>query len=77
VAASVLFSLAHGPPLPPTRERLALSLFLFGGGMLLGFVCEHVGMIAAMVAHAAYDFVLLMIFRRQWLAGGVSAGAPG
>jgi len=64
---SLLFLLTH---VPAYRFRkldgatIAQAAGVFGGSVVLGFVFEYVGLLAAMLVHAWIDIVGLLIVRR-------------
>ena len=64
---SLLFVLTH---VPAYRFRkldgatIAQAAGVFGGSVVLGFVFEYVGLLAAMLVHAWIDIVGLLIVRR-------------
>jgi membrane protease YdiL (CAAX protease family) len=71
---SLLFLLTH---VPVYRFRkldaatLAQAASVFGGSVLLGFVFEYVGLIAAMLVHAWIDIVGLLIVRQAILRASI------
>ncbi|MCB2156038.1 CPBP family intramembrane metalloprotease [bacterium] len=69
--AAALFALGHGVLTRLTWGRIAFTAFLFGAGVLLGLLYEWAGLAAAMMAHATYDFVVLLLLRRQMIREGV------
>ena len=64
---SLLFLLTH---MPVYRFRqldgatLAQAASVFGGSVVLGFVFQYVGLIAAMLVHAWIDIVGLLLVRQ-------------
>jgi membrane protease YdiL (CAAX protease family) len=67
--AAVVFALAHFLLTRLTWGRLAYTAALVLAGAGLGYLAEWAGLLAAMTAHAAYDFVALLWaewdFRRE------------
>ena len=68
--AAVAFALLHGFLMRLSWGGLLLTAYVFAAGVGLGFLCEHVGLLAAMCAHAAYDFVSLCGYVYDWRRAG-------
>jgi membrane protease YdiL (CAAX protease family) len=67
VGASLLFLLVHAGAYDFRRlDRTALwqASCVFGMSLLLGFIFEYIGLLAAMIAHAVVDIVGLYLVRR-------------
>lgn len=64
LAASFVFALLH-TGLPRSRNVILFAVYAFAMGVLLGVVAGRSGLVAAMVAHAVYDFVFLLIADRR------------
>lgn len=62
--AAILFALAHGLLTRLTLGRVAYTLALVAAGAGLGYLAEWAGLLAAITAHAVYDFVALLTARR-------------
>lgn len=60
---SVLFVLAHLGIGRFNHAKAAFGAFVFSMSVLLGFTYEQVGLVAAFVAHASFDMVLLLMLR--------------
>lgn len=61
--AALVFALAHtGVTVSPAK--LAFAAFVFVMGLLLGMLYERAGLVAAMVAHAVYDLIVLLAAKR-------------
>lgn len=61
--AALVFALAHtGVSISPAK--LAFAAFVFVMGLLLGTLYGQVGLVAAVVAHAAYDLIFLLAVKR-------------
>ena len=69
---SILFAAVHVNYVALARDRANLALsalaigMVFGLSLILGVVFERVGLVAAMLAHGAYDFIVLVAYRRLW-----------
>lgn len=64
---SLLFLLTHVPAYRFPKldgATIAQAAGVFGGSVVLGFVFEYVGLLAAMLVHAWIDIVGLLIVRR-------------
>jgi membrane protease YdiL (CAAX protease family) len=65
---SLLFLLTHVPVYrfrQLDRATIAQAAGVFGGSVVLGFVFEYVGLLAAMLVHAWIDIVGLLIVRHM------------
>lgn len=65
--SSLLFALVHGAALRRNWGAALYLALLFAGGVLLGLVARHAGLLAAMWAHTLYDAVVLLLLRRDML----------
>jgi membrane protease YdiL (CAAX protease family) len=75
--AALAFALLHGFIVRLSWGGLLLTAYVFAAGVGLGFLCEHVGLLAAISAHAAYDFVSLCGYVYDWRrAGGGQSPRP-
>ena len=73
---SLLFLLTHVPVYRLRKldgATLAQAAGLFGGSVLLGFVFQYVGLLAAMLVHAWIDIVGLLIVRQATLRQALQA----
>jgi membrane protease YdiL (CAAX protease family) len=67
---SILFAAVHVNYVALARDRANVRLsaiavgMVFGLSLILGVVFERVGLVAAMLAHGAYDFIVLVAYRR-------------
>lgn len=60
---SIIFALGHtGISLKPAK--LAFAAFVFAMGLLLGTIYERYGLIAAIIFHAIYDLIFLLVVKR-------------
>lgn len=60
---SLLFALGHiGLSFNPAK--LAFAVFIFAMGLLLGTLYERSGLIAAIVLHAVYDLIFLLVVKK-------------
>jgi hypothetical protein len=68
LAASILFGLAH----PISRTYVVLAT---GMGLVLGALYLATGnLLSAIVAHAVYDAVILVRWKREWIAEQAKQG---
>jgi uncharacterized protein len=63
--SAALFGVAHGFNAPGWKGRLLYLSGAFGVGLLLTWLFLAVGLWAAVVCHAAYDFIALEALRRE------------
>lgn len=62
---SVIFVGLHGYFKFQSLGHIAFGLMMFGLSVLLGYLFEYVGLIAAMSAHAAYDMIMLYVVQKK------------
>ena len=63
---SALFALVHGTVLASRSwSALACTALLLAGGIVLGLLYERAGLLAAVWAHALYDWAMLLLAWRQ------------
>lgn len=65
---SILFVAIHGYFKFRKPGHWLFGILMFGLSMLLGLLFQHVGLIAAMCAHAVYDVLML-----RWVQSGLPA----
>lgn len=61
---SIIFVGLHGYFKFKSIGHLLFGLLMFGLSVFLGYLYEEAGLVAAMTAHAAYDFIIL-----RWMEG--------
>ena len=64
--AALVFALMHGVVLSLRWRWLLFGAYLFAAGVGLGYLCAWSGLVAAMVAHAAYDVVAIYFCIDVW-----------
>lgn len=57
---SVLFIAIHGYISIKSAGHILFTILLLGLSLMLGFLFEYSGIVAAMLAHAVYDFIMLL-----------------
>lgn len=67
--ASLAFALAHVGGNVFTWTKACFTAYVFVVGLLFGLLNEHVGLVAAMSAHVAFDLVFLVKLRVPIVAG--------
>jgi uncharacterized protein len=60
---SLVFALGH-TGISFNRAKLAFAGFVFAMGLLLGTIYERSGLIAAIVLHAVYDLIFLLVVKK-------------
>jgi membrane protease YdiL (CAAX protease family) len=73
---SLLFLLTHVPVYRFRRldgATMAQAAAVFGGSVVLGFVFDHVGLLAAMLVHMWIDIVGLLLVRQALQARALLA----
>jgi len=71
---SLVFMFAHGVILPLTWRRAVFGATIFSLSVGLGLLARHVGLASAMMAHAVYDFAVLVVLD-QWRRRTTAASA--
>lgn len=66
---SVIFIGIHGYFKFTSAGHLIFGVMMFGLSVILGYLFEYSGLVAAMTAHAVYDILMLW-----WVATGVRSG---
>lgn len=62
---SMIFIAIHGYFKFRSPGHILFGVIMFGLSFMLGLLFEHVGLIAAMTAHAIYDVIMLQIIQRR------------
>lgn len=62
---SLIFIGLHGYFKFRSSGHILFGAMMFGLSVLLGYLFEYVGLIAAMSAHAAYDVIVLQLMQRK------------
>lgn len=60
---SVIFVGIHGYFKFKSAGHILFGLVMFGLSVLLGYLFEYIGLVAAMTAHAVYDIIMLQFIR--------------
>ena len=62
---SIIFIGIHGYFKFKSPAHIAFGVMMFGLSFILGLLFEHIGLFAAMAAHAVYDLVMLVAIQRK------------
>lgn len=62
---SIIFIGIHGYFKFKSPAHILFGVMMFGLSFMLGLLFEHVGLIAAMAAHAVYDLILLQVIQTK------------
>jgi membrane protease YdiL (CAAX protease family) len=62
---SIIFIGIHGYFKFRSPGHILFGVMMFGLSFMLGLLFEHIGLIAAMAAHAIYDLIMLQLIQRR------------
>lgn len=62
---SVIFVGIHGYFKFKSARHMVFGVMMFALSLILGLLSEHIGLIAAMSAHAVYDVIMLQLIQRK------------
>lgn len=62
---SIIFIGIHGYFKFKSAAHIFYGLMMFGLSFMLGLLSEHIGIVAAMTAHALYDLIMLIALQRK------------
>lgn len=62
---SIIFIGIHGYFKFRSPAHILFGVIMFGFSFTLGLLSQHIGLIAAMAAHAVYDLVMLQVIQRK------------
>ncbi len=62
---SIIFIGIHGYFKFKSPAHIFFGVMMFALSFMLGFLADHIGLVAAMTAHALYDLVMLMALQRK------------
>lgn len=62
---SIIFIGIHGYFKFRSPAHILFGVMMFGLSFMLGLLSQHIGLIAAMTAHAVYDLVMLQVIQRK------------
>lgn len=62
---SIIFIAIHGYFKFKSPGHILFGVMMFGLSFMLGFLFEHVGLFSAMIAHSAYDLIMLQLIQRK------------
>lgn len=65
VFTSIIFIGIHGYFKFKTFGHVLFGIMMFGLSLMLGFLAAEIGLFAAMVAHALYDLIMLILIQRK------------
>lgn len=62
---SIIFIGIHGYLKFKSPAHIFFGLMMFGLSFMLGLLFEHIGLIAAMIAHSVYDVIMLQVIQNR------------
>lgn len=65
VFTSIIFIGIHGYFMFRSIGHVLFGVMMFGLSLMLGFLAAEIGLFAAMVAHALYDLIMLILIQRN------------
>ena len=65
IFTSIIFIGIHGYFKFRSVGHILFGMMMFGLSIMLGFLAEEVGLFAAMVAHALYDLIMLILIQKN------------
>jgi membrane protease YdiL (CAAX protease family) len=65
VFTSIIFIGIHGYFKFKTTGHVLFGIMMFGLSLMLGFLAAEIGLFAAMVAHALYDLIMLILIQKK------------
>lgn len=65
VLTSIIFIGIHGYFKFKSIGHVLFGIMMFGLSLMLGFLAAEIGLFAAMVAHAVYDLIMLILIQKK------------